>query len=141
MDASQHGEGWKIAPSNECEQTTFSSEAHGNLTTTSTRKMSMEIAAAPARTEVWVCLVGAITSERATAIECNPEVTSFDKLMKLVKAEFQPKLDAIAAPDLKVTKNAGGYWQSDEKVSVAGPLGARAATPLEVEVPVPTSGE
>jgi hypothetical protein len=32
-------------------------------------------------------------------------------------------------------RNAEDYWESDEKVTAAGPLGARAATPLEVEVP------
>jgi hypothetical protein len=57
-----------------------------------------------------------------------------------VKAECQPKLNAITAFDLKVKKNAREYWESDEKVAAAGPLGARATTPLEVEVPAASGG-
>jgi hypothetical protein len=105
----------------------------------------MEIA--PARTEVWVCLVGGITSDRATAIECNPEVTSFDKLMKLVKAEFKPDLDHVSAPRLMIRKNARDYWKNSARVSNATDCedlqdrrGDDEDRPLEVEVPVLTSG-
>jgi hypothetical protein len=96
--------------------------------------------AAAKRTEVWVRLVGAITSDSSTAVECDPGVTSFDKLTKLVKAEFKPDLDNVSAPRLMIKKNAEEYWERDENVAAAGPLGARATTPLEVEVPVASGG-
>jgi hypothetical protein len=94
----------------------------------------------PARTEVWVRLIGAITSDQATKIKCDPKIIDFDDLKELVKAKCQIELAAVDAFRLKVKKNARDYWESDEKVAAAGSLGARATTPLEVEVPAASGG-
>jgi len=98
----------------------------------------MEIA--PARTEVWVCLVGAITSDQSIKIKCDPDAVDFDELKELVKAKCQIELAAVDSFRLKIRKNAREYWDSDENVAIAGPLGARASTPLEVEVPAASGG-
>jgi hypothetical protein len=101
----------------------------------------------PARTEVWVRLIGAITSDQATKIKCDPKGIDFDDLKKLVKAEFKPDLDNVSAPRLKVKKNARDYWKNSARVSTAtdcedleSKRGDDEDTPLEVEVPAASGG-
>jgi hypothetical protein len=98
--------------------------------------MSMEL---PARTEVWVRLIGAITSDQAAKIKCDPSAIDFDELKELVKAKCQIELAAFR---LKVKKNARDYWKNSARVSNATDCedpesrrGGDEGTPLEVEVP------
>jgi hypothetical protein len=81
---------------------------------------------------VWVRVVGA-GAESVTSVRCEILAT-VDELKKLVKAEYSPKLDRIAAPDL-VFKTAAGEVLEEDAVVANRREGRSKADAFIVEVP------
>ena len=83
---------------------------------------------------IWVKVVGAGT-DVTTSVDCDPSTTNIDNLKKLVKVEFSPKLDHIAAPDLIIKGDDKIPIEEDVYVS-SREDGRTKASAFIVEVPV-----
>ena len=65
---------------------------------------------------IWIKVLGA-GAMSTTFLDCDPNITNIAKLKKLAKAEYSPKLDHIAAPDLVIKTAAGEVLEEDALVA------------------------
>jgi len=89
---------------------------------------------------LWVNIVDAAGKIKVTSIKCNRGDTTVDDLKKLVKTEFSPKFDHIAAPDLIVKGNDSEVIDEDIYLSARGDEGTSKETAFKVLVPAAAGG-
>ena len=92
----------------------------------------------PLYNTIWAKLSGEF-GEKVFSLKCDPASTTIDEYKKLVKIEFSPLLDGVAAPMLEI-KGADGEALRAGMLLSSRPEGKSEDDPFLVEAPKKSSG-